>query len=380
MSGIAKSANKPLLGFALLMLAGLPSVAQKHGSDALFLITRGGQSGYIDQTGKIVITPQYGGAYAFNEKRTCVQPHASGSSKYAVIDNTGKFITQADFSACGPFSEGLAAVAFDTEKTQRNCDDCDAFYHWGYIDSTGTIVIKPQFHTADRFSEGLAAVQNEDGKWGFIDKTGKPVIRMNFDYADAFSEGLALVVIHQRYGYIDHKGKLVIRARFKLGKKFSEGLALVRTGGKFVAPVGMTFESRAEDERNEFEYIDNSGKVRLRLKGEHASNFSEGLAEFGVLEQDGYLYCGYIDKTGKRVIDSRFGDCDDFSEGLGLVLLDDKWHFIDKSGQFVISPPYVEIWSFQNGLARVLEGATPSSAADFGYIDRSGAIIWKPQH
>lgn len=363
----------------LFVLAGLPAIAQQRGSDPLFLITQGGQSGYIDQTGKIIIAPQYGGAWGFYEERACVQAYGSGNSKYAVIDNTGKFITPAEFSACGQFSEALGAVAFDTEKTRRNCMDCDPFYHWGYIDRGGTIVIKPQFHSASKFSEGLAAVQNDNGKWGFIDKTGKTVISMNLDYVGSFSEELAVVVTHQRYGYVDHNGKLVIRARFKQAEEFSEGLALVRTGGKFDPPFGMTLGTAA-DERKEFEYIDKSGKVRLRLEGEHAGDFSEGLAEFGVVKQDGHLYCGYIDKAGKQVIEPRFGSCDGFSEGLGLVLLDGKWHFIDKSGKFVISPPFVEIWSFNNGLARVLDGPTPSSAADSGYIDQTGKVVWKPQH
>lgn len=379
MQRFVESGTKALFAFVLLVLAGPPAIGQLHGSDPLFLITQGGQSGYIDQTGKIIITPQFGGAWGFYEERTCVQTHGSGSSKYAVIDNTGKFITPAEFSACGQFSQGLGAVAFDTDKTRRNCMDCDPFYHWGYVDREGTIVIKPQFHNAHKFSEDLAAVQNDDGKWGFIDKTGKTVISMDFDYAGTFSEGLAVVVVHQRYGYVDHNGKLVISARFKQAQEFSEGLALVRTRGKFVAPFGITLGTAA-DERKEFEYIDKSGKVRLRLKGEHASDFSEGLAEFGLVKQDGHLYCGYADKSGKLVIEPRFGSCDDFSDGLGLVLLDGKWHFIDKNGEIILSPPYVEVWPFQNGLARVLDGPTPSSAADSGYIDRTGKVIWRPQH
>ena len=130
-----------LLG--ILFLSGLvPTVlGQPEANAQLFLITQDGKSGYIDQTGRIVIVPQFGGAWDFHEGRTCVQPMASRHSKYQVIDTAGIEIIPEQFSACGPFSEGLGAVAVDTEKTRSNCMDCDPFFHWGYIDRAGKLVM-----------------------------------------------------------------------------------------------------------------------------------------------------------------------------------------------------------------------------------------------
>jgi hypothetical protein len=43
--------------------------------------------------------------------------------------------------------------------------------------------------------------------------------------------------------------------------------------------------------------------------------------------------CGYIDKTGKEVINSKYRFADAFSEGVARVLKDGKWLEIDKYGK-----------------------------------------------
>jgi hypothetical protein len=362
--------------FLSLALTNLSSPGRQDVPEPLFLVSQDGKSGFINQTGMLVIPAQFASASDFHEGRTCAVPDDRRQLRYQLIDEQGKAITAAEFSACGEFSEGLGAIAFDTEKTQKSCMDCDPFYHWGYIGEQGEVVIRPQFHSARKFSEGLAAVQNDGGKWGYVNKNGTMAVSFQFDYASSFSEGVAVVVTHQKYGYIDRNGMIVLSARFTQASDFSEGLALTKTGGKFVSPMGMWLGTES-DERTEFEYIDKSGKVRFRLKGEHASSFAEGLAEFGVVKDDGYLYCGYVDKAGRKIIEPQFGGCDSFSEGLANVLVNGKWHFIDKAGHFVIDPPFFQVRSFHNGLAFFLDGQSRSSAS--GYIDKTGKVVWPRQ-
>src|SRR6266480_225689 len=111
--------------------------------------------------------------------------------KWGYIDKTGKIvISRYDFAKS--FSEGLAAVK-DGGK-------------WGYIDKTGKMVIPPQFSEAYRFSEGLATVK-DGGQWGYIDKTGKMVIPPQYDLAYQHSEGLAAVKTGGKWGFIDSTGQ-----------------------------------------------------------------------------------------------------------------------------------------------------------------------------
>ena len=62
---------------------------------------------------------------------------------------------------------------------------------------------------------------------------------------------------------------------------------------------------------------------------------------------------GFIDKSGKVVIEPQFDDAEDFSEGLAQVGKDGKWGFIDKSGKVVIEPQYDYVGDFSEGLAKV---------------------------
>jgi len=82
---------------------------------------------------------------------------------------------------------------------------------------------------------------------------------------------------------------------------------------------------------------------------------------------------GYIDKTGSFVIPPRFDKfCDNYSEGLADVMVDDKFGFIDRNGDFVIPPQYEWVLPFAHGIAAVsIEGKC-------GYIDKSGTIVIPP--
>ncbi|ECS1419287.1 WG repeat-containing protein, partial [Campylobacter coli] len=55
------------------------------------------------------------------------------------------------------------------------------------------------------------------------------------------------------------------------------------------------------------------------------------------------------------------------------VGLNGKWGFIDKSGKIVIEPKFDSIWSFREGLVKVgLNGK-------YGLIDKSGKIVIEPK-
>src|SRR5215831_16858747 len=170
---------------------------------------------------------------------------------------------------------------------------------YGYIDTTGQLTIPPQFRSAQSFSDGLAAVQTEtDGNWGYIDKTGKVVIPPGFVTAEYFSEGLARVQTHEgKNVYVDKTGKVTTppwnqtMPNMTIGR-FKDGLARIRVGGK----VG---------------FIDSTGKVVIEPLFDHASQFSEGLAPVKISKK-----WGFIDRSGEIVIPPQFACPVYFSEGL----------------------------------------------------------------
>jgi hypothetical protein len=59
---------------------------------------------------------------------------------------------------------------------------------------------------------------------------------------------------------------------------------------------------------------------------------------------------GYIDTTGKIIIEPKFANAFDFSEGLAPARLNGKFGLIDIKGNFVIEPKYDYIERFPNGV------------------------------
>jgi hypothetical protein len=79
---------------------------------------------------------------------------------------------------------------------------------------------------------------------------------------------------------------------------------------------------------------------------------------------------GYIDKTGKVVINPQFDNFGQFSEGLANVRIGHKEGYIDKTGKFVINPQFDDVGPFSDGLAPIRIGYK------LGYIDKTGKIVW----
>ena len=66
--------------------------------------------------------------------------------------------------------------------------------------------------------------------------------------------------------------------------------------------------------------------------------------------------CGYIDRTGKVIIEPQFHSAFPFSEGLAALEIDGKFGFIDTAGKIAIKPQYDCAFDFREGLAAVRIG------------------------
>jgi hypothetical protein len=85
---------------------------------------------------------------------------------------------------------------------------------------------------------------------------------------------------------------------------------------------------------------------------------------------------GYIDKTGKFVIDPSFQSASDFHDGVAVVKLNDKYCVIDEKGSVIyINDNPIE--DFSNGAAVISSG---NDKLSYGYIDTMGKVIIEPQY
>jgi hypothetical protein len=186
---------------------------------------------YLDKNGKVAWKSPGSPSFDFHDGLARVQKE----DKVGFVDKTGKWIISPRFDSAGDFREGLAPFSID----QR----------WGYVGRAGETVANHVYLEASAFTDGLGRVLTPE-KVSFLDRTGRVVFA--FETAGYSSEGLVPFMRQERWGFCDHKGAVVIEARFKkLEGGFAEGLAAVSddTGrfgyidriGKFVIEPNYAF-------------------------------------------------------------------------------------------------------------------------------------------
>jgi WG containing repeat len=223
-------------------------------------------------------------------------------------------------------------------------------YKAGFIDASGKIVIAPMFDDASPFQEGLASVMFE-GKWGAIDAFGKHTIPHLSSAGFRFFEGRAIFADGPMWGVLASDGNVVLNPKYDAIGDFSESLAFVR------------------DRKQQYGFIDLSGKEVIPPFFEGAFSFSAGLAPVKVGGK-----WGYIDATARFVIQPAFDHAQSFVEGLACVRVNRLWGYIDRSGAFVVPPRFCGAFSFSEGLADA--ECQPKMR---GYIDGSGKFVIPPR-
>jgi len=278
--------------------------------------------------------------------------HDEVTGRWGFIDNAGKAITPMVFDWAGDFRSGRGLAERDGAM--------------GFIDAnyetTGEWAIAPRFELknpgdmpAHGFSEGLALARGDSGEWGYIDTTGKWAIPPGFaenerDYpgvpAGDFSDGLAwFQVIEMTERYILDDEEKLVRDE--------EGVPL-----------------KERYPRRLMGFIDRTGKVVIEPHFEIVQDFGEGLA--AARDRSSELW-GFIDRTGKRVISPNFQAVDRFSEGLCATKDKGRWGYVSKTGMWIIEPTFDEARQFMNGLAAAREGER------WGYIDTNGQWVISPR-
>lgn len=171
------------------------------------------------------------------------------------------------------------------------------------------------------------------------------------------------ISVDGKVGYIDVNGSVVIKPQFETNdlngyfgeeRYFKDGLAIV-----------------LEEKRGGF--IDKTGRFVIEGPYYPRGHFSNGLARVSDHKNYGPYDVGFMDRTGKFVIPPQFSRAEDFSDGLALVQIKDKWGYIDRTGRMVIPPRFDDADSFHDGFARV-----NLRSVKRGYIDKAGKFVPMP--
>ena len=258
---------------------------------------------------------------------------------------------------------------------------------YGYLDIYGKVVFMTNNYYGE-FSENLLSVEN-DGNFYFLDTLGQKAIELKelkipngkeiFRVYNFYS-GLALVILKDNYsdndlayGFIDKTGKWFLEPIFQHSTSFVEGIAYVVKDNK---------DYLMDTKGNFITQLENKNGMTTQLGDSDLFDLSEGfvLVYFDSVTVNTSFSTSFINKKGERITSQLFERANKFSDGMAAIQLDDKWGFIDTTGNIVIQPQYDIRSNFSEGLAPVYvsveeAGYMFGSYSLQGFIDKTGATV-----
>jgi hypothetical protein len=271
---------------------------------------------------------------------------------------------------------------------------------WGYSDLKGELIIDAKYKKCIAFSEdGLAAIYDAKLKqFYFIDLKGETLPTEVKDFKlyeifgfgmKGFEDGFAPVKIDEKWGYINTSGKLAIPARYDKMTAFNTGYASVQKDEKFfivdengneipVEAPGLVDLNNFSELLASFKtaddqvgFVDGSGKVVIQAKFKAAGDFHGGMA----WAKNNSEKVGYINAQGEWVLEPQFdvGKNYDHESDLARVKTGDKWAYVNKAGEILYMNDSDLFEDFSNGLARGKKNDK------FGFFNTKGEWAIEPQ-
>ncbi len=285
-------------------------------SSGLSAYYENGVWGFVSPEGNVVIAPAYDEVMDFDGNYARV----SKNGKWGVIDKNGRLIFSHDYDSISSISDGVALAVVGGSKSYL------------YVD--GAKKDLPSSYDFHPFSEGLARIKdNKSGKWGYVDQSGVIKIDTRFDSATDFKAGHSIVALKGKMYLLNKSGD-----RKPLNITPSQEMEFLSNGTGYVKNLNgsLSFFNKnadvvpgeykeihdvsdglvwAKNMNGQIVYLNEKGEVVLNLsKYDSAGDFNEGKAW---VKKDA-MY-GYVDRTGKLVVDLLFTYASDFNSQLAYV-------------------------------------------------------------
>lgn len=269
---------------------------------------------------------------------------------FTIISNAQTIIV---CDEAGNFGEGLASFKLDEK--------------WGFINTKGEVVIQPKYSNPfeqPKFSNGLCGlIDPATKKWGYLDKTGNAAIPFTLYNCTPFYDEVTV-----NYAGGDPQNKLLARWRI-INKK---GEILLET-----SPNDYTYKTYFKDGlarlsvKYKYGFMDATGKAVIETKYEDVRDFSEGLA---AVKSDGKW--GYLDSKGNVKIDFQYSEePQQFSCGKAFVKgANYKWALIDTSNNIIFQPTFEQVFPYSEGIA-VVSLRDSKGTEFFKIIDANGKSV-----
>ncbi len=150
---------------------------------------------YLDASGKRLSTAEYEDARVFSEGLAAVASHFDNEThaSYGYIDRTGKLVISPQFdisgnNLAGNFRNGRAVVSKQETDPLGNIHNLH-----GIINKQGNWITKPKYDHISAYCDGLARalIKNQTV---YLDMNGNESVKSGVAWGNSFSEGLAAVM------------------------------------------------------------------------------------------------------------------------------------------------------------------------------------------
>ena len=227
-----------------------------------------------------------------------------------------------------------------------------------------------------RLLDATTASYQFHGKYGLINFANNNVVIPQWDTVTFVAENCNKVKVGDFYGLVDSDGKELSTSKWY---DFSKAL-----NGYMVAAVREKDEAKSKTYSTYYKYsfflVDTKGNTLTPAYSSIGSNepssdssitlkspsFQSGLIRVQASDEK----WGFVDTTGEVKIPISYSAANDFSNDLAAVK-DGRWGYINVSGEFVIQPQFSSALDFNDH-----DRAEVRSRTSWHVIDKTGSIVY----
>lgn len=267
-----------------------------------------------------------------------VMPSFDGE-KWGYIDNSGRSIITPKYDE---------VTRFDYESSFAVVKEDDTYY---VITSDGDRYGVDDGENGNELTDVIAmshkhVIGKRDGYYTYLDHDFN-TLSQNHMYDDVIpnSCGVAVTKKDDKWRIIEDGGAAVTEYIF-------EDVAINSYGVAFAGDVAMVKED------GKWHMIDLTGNPVNSITFSGAKAPESDSASYTAVSNDAGVW-GFADNEGNLVIDYQYSDAYSFSNGVAAVRIGTKWGYISQRNELVIDTAYSEAYPFHDGIAVVmLDGRT----------------------
>jgi len=173
-----------------------------------FKENEGDKFGYIEETGSVVIAPQFSSVETFKSERAIVNTSDSYLNKYGLIDKKGSFIVSPKYNNIELLGENMVALGIAINKKRSYIGS-----KYAIVDINGNFLTDFIYYGVSNYKNKLASAY-DNSKTFFINNIGKKVDKLPSIHGSgtlSFKGDIIVIEVDNRIAYIDKLGNIIWR-------------------------------------------------------------------------------------------------------------------------------------------------------------------------